>query len=620
MSEILDEENLQNKKYTIKDIKLIKFFVKYLKPYLTKFILVILLDFFVAAMFTIEPLFFSMIIDKLTVYFKVDDPNYLNIEVLRYYLYIVIPLDFLCLFGGSIGAYFVSYQLRKIGQHVVRDFRNAIFEHVLSLSQKEIKSLKIGSFVTRISNDTQNISNFFSNLLPQLFRAIISLFIIMITTFIKVHNYGFIFIAYIPIVAVITFFFRKKSKVYYMNEKNSISSMNSFLSENFQGVKITQSYNMENKRQKEFDVKNSTIYNNFIKSTNLFAIFYPSMFLLQMTCVIVVIAIGVPAVYSGIFTIGTFNLLYSYTGQFFQPIQTITSLFDSLSSILTSAERTHAVMAKEKEIEYRGEADKDHFDGKIEFRHVFFKYPNSETYVLNDVSFVIFPFKTVAFVGPTGAGKSTIISLITRQYDIQDGEILIDDRNIKEYSLDCLRHNIGVMLQDVFLFTGTIKSNISLSNKEISDEEIIQDSKRVGADSFISKLPNGYDEIVSEKGNNFSAGQRQLISFARALAYHPSLILLDEATANIDTETEKLIQNSLEEMRSIGTLVIVAHRLSTIKNADHIFVINHGKIIEEGNHRELMEIKGKYYNLYRLQNMQRDISSKEGSYEASENI
>ena len=176
------------------------------------------------------------------------------------------------------------------------------------------------------------------------------------------------------------------------------------------------------------------------------------------------------------------------------------------------------------------------------------------------------------------------------------------------------------MLQDVFLFTGTIKSNISLSNKEISDEEIIQDSKRVGADSFISKLPNGYDEIVSEKGNNFSAGQRQLISFARALAYHPSLILLDEATANIDTETEKLIQNSLEEMRSIGTLVIVAHRLSTIKNADHIFVINHGKIVEEGNHRELMEMKGKYYNLYRLQNMQRDISSEERNYETSENI
>lgn len=613
MSEILDDDNLVQTKYKAGDLKIIKYFSKYIAPYKTRFIVLILLYILVNSLFTLEPLVFSYVIDDLGKYF-IDTPT-ITLDTLLNHLYIFIPLEFICLMGGAFGAYFVSYALRKVGQKVVRDFRNDIFYHVLSLSQKEIKTLKIGSFVTRVTNDTQNLSSFFADLLPQLFRAIITLLIIIVTTFARVHVYGFIFIAYIPIVFVISYFFRKKSKVYYLEEKNSISRMNSFLSENFQGVKITKSYNMEDKRENEFIIKNNAIYSNYLKSTTLFAIFYPSMYLLQMTCVIIVIAFGVPAVVSGFLTIGTFQLLYSYSSQFFQPIQTITSLFDSLSSIITSASRTHDVMEKESEVDHKSEFDKDHFDGKVEFKHVVFTYPGSTEPVLNDISFVIYPFKTVAFVGPTGAGKSTIISLITRLYEIDSGEILIDDVNINDYSLECLRHNIGVMMQDVFLFTGSIKDNISLENSNISDEEIIDDAKRVGADTFISKLPDGYNEHVSEKGNNFSAGQRQLISFARTLAYHPSLVLLDEATSNIDTETERLIQKSLEEMRSIGTLIIVAHRLSTIKNADHIFVINHGQIIEEGNHQELMNLEGKYYNLYKLQNMEKNLNNEEVSYE-----
>lgn len=605
MEDALDEENLQGKKYKAKDLKIITYFAKYVKPYQITFILLILFDLIVNSLFTLEPLVLSILIDKFTDL----EQGAVTIQSVLTYVYILVPIEFICMMGGAFGAYFISYGLRKVGQKVVRDFRNDIFYHVLSLSQAEIRTLKIGSFVTRISNDTQNLSTFFSDLMPQLFRALTSLVIIIVTTFVKVHLFGFIFIAYIPIVFVISYFFRKKSKVYYYEEKNSISRMNSFLSENFQGVKITQSYNMEDKREKEFILKNNAIYNNYLKSTTLFAIFYPSMYLLQMTCVIIIIAFGVPSVVSGILSIGAFQLLYSYSGQFFSPIQTITSLFDSLSSILTSAERTHDVMIKENEIDFKGVADKEKFDGKIEFKHVFFTYPNSNEPVLKDVSFVIYPRKTVAFVGPTGAGKSTIISLITRLYDIDSGQILIDDEDILNYSLECLRKNIGVMMQDVFLFNGTIKDNISLENENISDEEIITDCKRVGADNFISKLPNSYNEQVSEKGSNFSAGQRQLISFARTLAYHPSLVLLDEATANIDTETEKLIQTSLEEMRSIGTLIIVAHRLSTIKNADHIFVINHGRIIEEGNHNELMDMKGKYYNLYRLQNMEKNLNN-----------
>ena len=274
---------------------------------------------------------------------------------------------------------------------------------------------------------------------------------------------------------------------------------------------------------------------------------------------------------------------------------------------MSSAERTEAILEIAPEITDDKESiDVPKFKGKIEFKHVYFAYEGDD-YVLKDVSFVILPGQTAAFVGATGAGKSTIISLISRVYDANKGEILIDDIDIKKYSLECLRRNIGIMLQDVFLFSGTISSNISLEAKDITKDEVISAAKYVGADKFIERLPKQYDELVTERGENFSAGQRQLISFARTLIYHPSLILLDEATANIDTETESLIQSNLIKMREIGTMIIVAHRLSTIKHADIIFVVNKGEIIERGNHQDLLKLKGAYYNLYRLQNMAKKV-------------
>ena len=305
--------------------------------------------------------------------------------------------------------------------------------------------------------------------------------------------------------------------------------------------------------------------------------------------------------------IGDFNLLYSYSTQFFSPIQTITQLLNQFQSILSSAERTEAIAEIEPEIiDDDDSINVDKFHGKIEFKHVYFAYENDD-YVLKDVSFIIYPGQTAAFVGATGAGKSTIISLISRVYDANKGEILIDDIDIKKYSLECLRRNIGIMLQDVFLFSGTISSNISLDAKGITDNDVINACKYVGADNFIERLPKKYSEKVTERGENFSAGQRQLISFARTLIYHPSMILLDEATANIDTETESLIQSNLVKMREIGTMIIVAHRLSTIKHADIIFVVNKGEIIERGNHQDLLKLKGTYYNLYRLQNMAKKV-------------
>lgn len=598
------EETIEIKQYSLKDTKILKGLLGYIKPYRNWFLGIILLDVFVNAAFSLDPLIVKYMMDLLDSLDTLTKDPLLTVSS-------IIMLDVALWIIGSFGGYYVNLSLKKIGQKVVKNMRDDLFSHVLSLSLSDLRKLKIGSYVTRITNDTQNISSLFSDILPQFLRALLSLFIIIVTTFVVTHLYGFIFIAYIPIVFAISYFFRKKSRTYYRGEKKAISEMNSFLSEAFQGVKVTKTYNRENKKQEEFRRKNENIRTTFVKSQNLFAFYYPFMYLLQISCVIIVFSFCIPNIstdngVTGI-TLGTFQMLYSYSSQFFQPIQTITQLMNMLQQTISSAERILVVLnEKEEAKEKEGLIEVDSFKGKIEFRHVYFAYENDD-YVLKDVSFVINPGETAAFVGATGAGKSTIISLISRTYDVSKGEILIDDIPIEQYSLKCLRKNIGLMLQDVFIFSGNIKDNISLGNKDVKDDEIYSACKYVGADTFIEKLPEGYETKVSERGANFSAGERQLISFARTLVYSPSLMLLDEATANIDTETENIIQTSLEKMMKIGTMLIVAHRLSTIKNCDMIFVVDKGVIKERGNHQQLLQNHGLYYNLYRLQNMERNL-------------
>ncbi len=601
----MDQDIIETKQYSLKDTKILKGLLGYIKPYWKWFLFVIILDIFVNIAFSLDPLIVKYMIDYLgSITTSAPKENPL--------LFVtgIILVDVVLWLVGALGGYYVNFALKKIGQKVVMDMRNDLFEHVLSLSLADLRKLKIGSYVTRITNDTQNISSLFSDILPQFLRALLTLFIIIFTTFIVTHLYGFIFLAYIPVVFLVSYFFRKKSRIYYRGEKKAISEMNSFLSESFQGVKVTKTYNREEKKQAEFSQKNEAIRSTFVKSQNLFAFYYPFMYLLQISCILIVFAFCIPHLSpdgNGLISLGTFQMLYSYSGQFFQPIQTITQLMNMLQQTISSAERILVVQEeKEENTKDEKDIDVDSFKGKIEFRHVFFAYENKD-YVLKDVSFVILPGQTAAFVGPTGAGKSTIISLISRTYDVSKGEILIDDIPLENYSLECLRRNIGMMLQDVFIFSGNIKDNISLGNEEVTEEEILSACSYVGADSFISKLPDGYNTKVSERGENFSAGQRQLISFARTIVYDPSMVLLDEATANIDTETENIIQSSLEKMRSIGTMVIVAHRLSTIKNADIIFVVSKGQIIEQGNHQQLLKLKGNYYNLYKLQNMEENL-------------
>ncbi len=598
------EETLETKQYSLKDTKILKGLLRYIKPYRKWFIGVIVLDIFVNVAFSLDPLIVKYMMDVLDHLDTLSKDPMLTVSS-------IIMLDVSLWILGSFGGYYVNLALKKIGQKVVKNMRDDLFSHVLSLSLSDLRKLKIGSYVTRITNDTQNISSLFSDILPQFLRALLSLVIIIVTTFVVTHFYGFIFIAYIPIVFIISYFFRKKSRTYYRGEKKAISEMNSFLSESFQGVKVTKTYNRENKKQKEFRRKNENIRSTFVKSQNLFAFYYPFMYLLQISCVVIVFSFCIPNIsrdegVTGI-TLGTFQMLYSYSSQFFQPIQTITQLMNMLQQTISSAERILVVLNEKEEVQEEDDLiHVDSFKGKIEFRHVYFAY-EKEDYVLKDVSFVVEPGKTAAFVGATGAGKSTIISLISRTYNVSKGEILIDDIPIEQYSIECLRKNIGMMLQDVFIFSGNIKDNISLGNKNVTDDEIYSACKYVGCDPFIRKLPQGYETKVSERGANFSAGERQLISFARTLVYSPSMMLLDEATANIDTETENIIQTSLEKMMKIGTMLIVAHRLSTIKNCDMIFVVDKGVIKERGNHQQLLQNHGLYYNLYRLQNMERNL-------------
>ena len=357
---------------------------------------------------------------------------------------------------------------------------------------------------------------------------------------------------------------------------------------------------------------NDKLKNNWIKVMKLWAIYYPSIYVINMICVICVFAVGVPMIINSYaehqyLDAGTLFSMYLYTQQLSGPVTNLANLFNRITNILSSTEKVYSVLSLETFIEDSPNAKKiEKFKGEIEFRNVYFAYiPNQ--WVLKNVSFKIKPGETCAFVGATGAGKSTIISLIVRNYDIQKGEILIDGINVKDIQIESLRKGIGQMLQDVFLFSGNIEDNIKLDNNSISHEEVVKACQYVGADTFIEKLPNKYNETVRERGNNFSAGQRQLISFARVMVYKPQIVVLDEATANIDTETEVLIQDSLNKMRNIGTMIIVAHRLSTIKNVDTIYVLDHGEIIEQGNHSTLIDKHGLYYRLYKLQNMKKEV-------------
>ena len=506
---------------------------------------------------------------------------------------------FLLLTGFVLNA-LDTWILQKMGQEIIFKMREEVFTHIHSLSLSFFNNTPVGKLVTRVSNDTEAVNELFSTILVKLFKNIVKIIgfaVVMVSINVKMALVSFLLL---PVVTVLTFFFRYMSKKAYQLTRNRITDLNTFLSEHLSGMKLIQIFAREDIKYQQFEQKSKDLYQANWREVMTFAIFRPSIYLVSVFAMMIVIGTGSYSVLNQTLSLGTLFIFISYISSFFDPIQELAEQFGTLQSSLASAEKIFSILDETPDIVKPEHPVEVTIRGRIEFRHVWFAYENDD-YILKDISFVIEPGEKVAFVGATGAGKSSILNLIGRYYDIQKGEILIDGVNIKDIDTDVLRSAIGQVQQDVFIFTGDIKSNISLGNENISMEEIKRAAQIVHADSFIEKMPGGYDAPVTERGSTLSAGQRQLLSFARTLAYQPSILVLDEATANIDTETESLITSALARLMEGRTTIMVAHRLSTIQHADKIIVMHHGQIKESGSHQELLAKNGLYKKLYDLQ-------------------
>ena len=524
--------------------------------------------------------------------------------------------------ANSLLLYITTMSLQRIGQSIIYDLRIMVFEHIDNMSIAQINEIPVGTLVTRVTSDTNALSDLFTNTIVQLIKNLLLLIGVIVVMYLIDWRMASIMMLFLPIIAISSLIFRKLSRSNYRRVRKSFSVMNAFLNENISGMKITQIFNQEKQKEAEFKRLNAEIVKTRKTDIKIFATYRPFITLLYYAAFALVFGYGTyfcicygivawPLLgsYISLSVIGIIEIFYSLVGRFFNPIQTLADQLNALQKAFTSCERLYNLLDIKPDFRNRENAlEIEHFNGDIEFKNVWFAYKEGE-WILKDVSFHIKPKQVVAFVGATGAGKTTILQLIVRNYDIQKGQILIDGIDIRDIDIKCLRRGIGQMLQDVFLFAGSIKSNINLRDDSIPDADIVEACKYVNADQFIDKLQKGLDEEVLEGGNNFSSGQRQLLSFARTVVHHPQILILDEATANIDTETEKIIQDSLLKMMNIGTMLIVAHRLSTIQHADNIICLQKGQIIEQGNHQDLLKQKGYYYNLYRLQYEDQEITN-----------
>lgn len=511
-------------------------------------------------------------------------------------------LFLLLLFSGFFLNLADTWLLQKMGQQIVYKLREETFTHIHSLSLSFFNTTPVGKLVTRVSNDTEAVNELFSTILVKLFKNVVKIIgyaVVMLSINVKMAGISFLLL---PLVAILTFVFRHLSRKAYQITRNKITELNTFLSEHISGMKLIQIFAREKEKYSEFEGKSMELYRANFREIMTFAIFRPSIYLVSVIAMILVIRTGSLSVLNGSLSLGTLFVFITYISSFFEPIQELSEQLGTLQSSIASAEKIFSVLDVKSEIVSPADPAPVNILGEIEFRHVWFAY-EEENYILKDVSFVIHPGEKAAFVGATGAGKSTILNLIGRYFDIQKGQILIDGIDIHEIDLDVLRGAIGQVQQDVFIFTGDIKSNISLNNEAISPDDVRRAAEIVNADPFIQKLPHGYDEPVTERGSTLSAGQRQLLSFARTLAYDPKILVLDEATANIDTETETLITQALARLMDGRTTIMVAHRLSTIQHADKIIVMHHGEIKESGTHQELLAKDGLYKKLYELQLM-----------------
>ena len=513
---------------------------------------------------------------------------------------------FLSFILDIVAEYFHNLWLQEIGQNIIKSIRLQTFDHINNLGPDQINQVPVGKLVTRVMNDTNTLSEMYTGIAANLIKNIFFLLGTLGILFIINYKLTLILLLFLPVVIIAAIIFRKYSRQNYREVRSGVSNINAYLSENLSGIKIIQSFNQEEKINTDFLNKSSKLKNSYLKEIFIFGIYRPLIYLLSIFGVVFILYYGAldvinNAIYLIPFTSGLLFSFYYYVREFFQPILQIAEEFNLLQNAFASAEKVFDVLDTKPTIQDKIDSlSLDSFNGEIEFKNVWFNYIPNE-WVLKNVSFKLNKDETIALVGPTGSGKSTILKLIVRDYEVQKGNIYIDGIDIRDINRKSLRKFIGQMMQDVFLFSGTIEQNISLFDNNKSLENIIEASRFVGLDSIVSGFKEKYDKFVLERGNNFSSGEKQLISFARTVLYNPSLMMLDEATSNIDSESEEIIQNSLERMMNISTMIIVAHRLSTIQHADKILVLNNGKIIERGNHQELLKNRGSYYNLYKIQ-------------------
>ncbi len=585
--------NLNNDTRVMSDSTILKRTFAYIKPHKKSFILAMIFMVIVIGLELMGPYLSGVVVSRLK-----------NFENYKYLSVLALALGYLgCILTSLIFMYFERMILQKTGQKIVYQLRQDVFEHIETLSISQINEVPIGKLVSRVTSDTNAVNELYTNILINLLKNILTLFGVFGVMLVLHTELALWMMLFVPVVAVFSYIFRFLSRKAYREVHHEISAMNAFLNENLSGMRITQIFNQEKRKEEEFNVQNGNLVKARSKQNLVFTIFRPIVSFIYMSAVALLVYLSVEKMELGNDEVGIqiFWSFYEYVGRFFGPIQMLADQINGLQQAFAASERLFLLLDTKPTLEDDNDAiELDEIKGEIIFDHVWFAYIDQE-WVLKDVSFKVNPKETVAFVGATGSGKTTILSLIVRNYEIQKGTIYLDGIDIRKIKIASLRKHIGQMLQDVFLFSGTISSNLTLRDCSIPFIEIKEACDYTGASHFIEKLDNQYDEIVLERGTNFSAGERQLLSFARTILHKPSLMILDEATANIDAETEVLIQASLTKMMTLGTMLIVAHRLSTIQHADQIIVLQKGEIIEQGNHQELLKKKGYYYNLYRLQ-------------------
>ena len=579
----------------MKDREIVGRLLRYAKPYWMRFVLAFLVMLISLVYDLVSPLLVGRIEELVAGRFELPQ------------LYRVVAVYAGILVVSLICTYAQAMLLQKTGQRILSDIRLELFAHIEQLSHEQLNSIPVGKLVTRVTNDTNSISYLFTNILVTLLKNILVIVGVLVAMLMLNYALTLMVLCFVPFLVLFTVIFRKFSRTAHREVSDATSDVNTYLSEHLSGMKIIQIFNQEGNKLEGFLQRSRKMQKAKVGRMFVFGIFRPVVYMLNISTVMCLLYLGGKGYIQDtpflgqVITGSVIVSFYLYISKFFNPIQTLAEQFDMLQKSFASAEKIFSIMDISVQIQDEPDAiELEKVEGRIEFRDVWFAYKPDE-WVLKGVSFTVEPKQTVAFVGSTGAGKTTILSLLCRNYEIQSGQILVDGIDIRHIKLSSLRQHFGQMLQDVFLFSGDIRSNILLRKEGVSDEEIMEACRYVNADSFIGKLEKGLDEEVRERGNNFSAGQRQLLSFARTVIHKPAVMILDEATANIDTETELLIQDSLEKMKNIGTMLVVAHRLSTIQHADNIILLSHGKILEQGTHQELLRQKGRYYQLYTLQ-------------------